>query len=614
MTNPSSNFGTNSNPVNPNPQGNFGYFPPYPYPQNYPSPWPVQQQSSYPQPFYYYQNPNLGAPAQNNFNNTPAPFLYNNQNLAPAQPINYSYNPLPAVQQQEVVQQALAQTALPKSQVQPQYRTTHSGRSKIMSQDQLLESNTPKPIHKQIPVNTGSARNFLGAFKSKVTGSNFEPNAPTSGIIPVRIFSKKSAAPAPEFREKKLPPSIPGPKNEEQQIKQKLVAKVSPAKQILANSNIYTKDFTDNISKNITNKEKSKLPLKQQLKKPKKRNRLGRFVAATAILFTLVGSIGAYALNKNLIPSGLPGLGAIKSAVAGEVSYEGSDVENFEEYKKWILSENNSQYLPPNGDLDNDELTNYEEFILQTNPKSANSCSQDATDIENLLKLVDPLTCKPIDLTNSELATKYSQVINLPNIQEQMVKSLAKDESKPSTPENLLQLFGVDDYSKIYRLTEDQVSMEIMQKNTKIEYLRTIKKIDSYIEKYRSYKTGDRDYPTPVGGAVYLDVSLRYNTPLKYSLAIARLESRFGTDRFLTSGELTRPAQYKNIYSMGLTDSSSSGFDTWEAGVESFGKWYRRFEDRKVSDCAKWKIYNPNGDYCSKVETLAAEIDAYLKS
>jgi hypothetical protein len=615
MTNPNPNFGTNSNPVNPGSQGPFGYFPPYPYPQNSPAPWPVQQQASYPQPFYYYQNQSFVAPAQNSFSNGQALFLYN-QNQAPTQPVNFSYNPVPAVQQHSnVVQQTSAPVQTqPKSQAQPQYRTTHSGRSKIMSQDQLLENNTPKTVHKQIPVNTGSARNFLGAFKSKITGSNFEPNAPTSGIIPVRIFSKKSATPAPEFREKKLPAPASAPSQEPQQIKQNLTAKASPAKQILANSNIYTKDFTDNLSKNITGKEKSKLPLKQTLKKPRKRNKLGRFVAATAILLTLVGGVGAYALNKNLVPAGFPGIGIMKSAVAGEVSYKGSDVENFEEYKKWILSQNSSQYSAPTDDLDNDQLTNYEEFILQTNPKTANTCDKESTDIENLLKLVDPVTCKQIDLNNNNLVAKYSQVINLPNIQAQLVKSLDSDAQKPATPENLLQLFGVDAYSKIDSLTEDQVSKEIMQKNTKIEYLRTIKKIDSYIEKYRSYKTGDRDYPTPVRGAVYLDVSLRYNTPLKYSLAIARLESRFGTDRFTPSGELTRPAQYQNIYSMGLTDSSSSGFNTWEAGVESFGKWYKRFEDRKVSDCAKWKIYNPNGDYCSKVEALATEIDSYLKS
>jgi hypothetical protein len=65
---------------------------------------------------------------------------------------------------------------------------------------------------------------------------------------------------------------------------------------------------------------------------------------------------------------------------------------------------------------------------------------------------------------------------------------------------------------------------------------------------------------------------------------------------------------------MGLTETSSSGFNTWEEGVESFGKWYKRFQDRKVPDCSKWRIYNPNGDYCTKVETLADEIEAYLKS
>jgi hypothetical protein len=615
MSYSNSNFGTNSNPANPNNQGSFGYTPPYQFGQPYPAPWPVPQQINYPQPFYYYQDPRFTAQQTNSFANSPAPYPYNqNQNVA--QPQNFAYNPQPAVQfESNTVQQTTTtvEQAGPKTQDQQQYRTTHSGRSKIMSQDQLLEINTPKPVHRQIHVNTGQARNTLGAFKSKVTGSSFEPNAPTSGIIPVRIFSKKEARPAPEFREKKLPPQTTQP---QQQVQKPSIAhdsKSSPVKKLLANSNIYTKDYTGNLSKNTTPKEKSKLPLQKTIHKTKKKNRVTRFVVAATILFTLLGSVGAYALNTNLVPANLA-LGIMQSAVAGEVSYEGSDVENFEEYKNWILKENGSKYSAPIADLDSDQLTNYEEFILQTNPNSANTCSEDSTDIENLLKLVDPASCQSIDLSNADIAQKYSQVINLPNIQEQLLKSLSNDDTEPVTSENLLQLFGVDSYSKIEGLSEQQVSQEIMQKNTKIEHLRTIKKIDTYIEKYRSYKTGDRDYPTPVGGAVYLDVSLRYNTPLKYSLAIARLESRFGTDRFLASGELTRPAKYLNIYSMGLTETSSSGFNTWEEGVESFGKWYKRFQDRKVPDCSKWRIYNPNGDYCTKVETLADEIEAYLKS
>ncbi|NJK70793.1 MAG: hypothetical protein HC932_00775 [Thermales bacterium] len=66
---------------------------------------------------------------------------------------------------------------------------------------------------------------------------------------------------------------------------------------------------------------------------------------------------------------------------------------------------------------------------------------------------------------------------------------------------------------------------------------------------------------------------------------------------------------------MGLDDSGNNiGFETWEKGVESFGRWYRRFDDAGVLDCNKWRIYNPNGDYCAHVEETANGIDYFLGS
>jgi hypothetical protein len=114
-----------------------------------------------------------------------------------------------------------------------------------------------------------------------------------------------------------------------------------------------------------------------------------------------------------------------------------------------------------------------------------------------------------------------------------------------------------------------------------------------------------------------LEISEQSKVPLKYFLAIAKLESRFGTDKFDSNGNQTRPFRFKNIFSMGLDDSGGNiSFANWTDGVKSFGKWYNRLI--KVSDCAKWKIYNPNIDasgqnYCQKVEKTASEIQAYLE-
>ena len=143
--------------------------------------------------------------------------------------------------------------------------------------------------------------------------------------------------------------------------------------------------------------------------------------------------------------------------------------------------------------------------------------------------------------------------------------------------------------------------------------LQQAQRIDSYIENNRSLEPYDREYPVPVSGTVYLYVAQEYDVPLKYVMAIAQRESRFGTDRFTKTGNLTRPGQYENIVSMGLDDEGNNmSFGGWEESLVSFGKWYRRFDDAGVSDCQKWRIYNPNGDYCQRVEETASIIASYI--
>ena len=178
---------------------------------------------------------------------------------------------------------------------------------------------------------------------------------------------------------------------------------------------------------------------------------------------------------------------------------------------------------------------------------------------------------------------------------------------------SVLQVFEVATFTDLDKLNPENIKQTSKLTETKLTYLEMVTKIQKYIQIYRSQDAIDRNYAAPVHPAVYLDVALKYDVPLKYMLALARNESRFGTDRFDSEGNLTRPGEFKNIYSIGLDDSGNNkGFATWEDGVEGFGKWYQKFHKRGVSDCSKWRIYNPNGDYCAKVEALSNEIQIFL--
>ena len=285
-----------------------------------------------------------------------------------------------------------------------------------------------------------------------------------------------------------------------------------------------------------------------------------------------------------------------------------------EAYNLWITSKV-GLLVPVEIDLDNDGLTNLEEFWLNTDPTQKSSCNSN-TDLDNLLQLIHPATCQPLDLQNSDSDSNLIQIFHFPTLAQKLFLTQTEDdlESK-SGKESLYDIFQVQDLSQINLGNRTALEKEINLNNKKNEYLFILQKINDYITKHRSYEEYDRNYPVPASPAVFLETSLKYRVPLKYVLAIARLESRFGTDRYTRTGQLTRPGAHKNIFSIGLDDSGNNlTFNSWEDGVYAFGRWYRYFDDKGISDCQKWRIYNPNGDYCAKVEKLAAEIEQFIFS
>jgi len=142
--------------------------------------------------------------------------------------------------------------------------------------------------------------------------------------------------------------------------------------------------------------------------------------------------------------------------------------------------------------------------------------------------------------------------------------------------------------------------------------LKMVERVDQYIERNRSRDLYDTGVSSPVAAAFYYETAIKYNVPVDQMLAVARSESRFGTDCYSGSGNPTRICLYKNIFSIGLTQTSSLGFETWEKGVESFGRLYQSRKNRGFDDCQIWRIYNPNGDYCGKILTLASTINDYI--
>jgi hypothetical protein len=352
--------------------------------------------------------------------------------------------------------------------------------------------------------------------------------------------------------------------------------------------------------------------------KPKSPTKIKRSLRKKLTIMSMVVSMGILLGIAGLIFKNYYNPLNANQADAAVLGVQDNTQNDDSAYASWIESKNNSIFSPKDADLDNDGLTNYEEFILDTNPLSPNTCNPDKTDSQNLINLIDPKTCKPINTDDDTEFKKFNQVINVDKLKQQLDASIqtVSQSSAPAVDQSSLQsVFGVQNLSDIDNISVAAVQQENQNTDLKVKYLNLINKIDLYISKYRSYDTNDRDYATPVSGAEYLSVSLKYNIPLKYLLAIARAESRFGTDRFTQDGNPTRPGAHQNIFSLGLTDSGSNiTFPTWYDGVVAMGKWWQNFDQKGVSIDRRLKIFNPNGDYPGKIDGLASQIDTFLNS
>jgi hypothetical protein len=345
--------------------------------------------------------------------------------------------------------------------------------------------------------------------------------------------------------------------------------------------------------------------------KTNKKWRLYPIIALFAILSVLLVT----SLSSNKISN------SAQAKVAGVVEKAKAKTgkkETTEAYKSWI-SDKLGAYHEPDEDFDGDQLTNDEEFIIGSEPNNPNSCDPKKTDSENLVEFINPVTCKAIDVSDNAAMEKFKKVVDFNSVRSKVIQSEVKntkDEAAQASPTgSVMSLFGVSSLENLNKqeFNSSKFKSELDLIKTKQESIDKINKINKYMKESRSLEPYDRNYPIPVNGAVYMEVSLKYNVPLKYTLAVAQRESRFGTDAYDKDGNLTRPGKYKNIFSMGLDDEGNNvGFETWEKGVESFGRWYKRFNDRGFSDCSKWRIYNPNGDYCKAIEETASQIESYL--
>ncbi len=124
----------------------------------------------------------------------------------------------------------------------------------------------------------------------------------------------------------------------------------------------------------------------------------------------------------------------------GEKNAQADKIKNeiTKKYNEWIVTNNAGKYSPPSNDLDSDGINNYKEFQIGTNPNSKNSCNPSITDSQNLLNLINPATCQPIDFNISDQVTKFKDILNLAS--EFVQKSLDKSYSNSNFSSSSIQI------------------------------------------------------------------------------------------------------------------------------------------------------------------------------
>lgn len=275
-------------------------------------------------------------------------------------------------------------------------------------------------------------------------------------------------------------------------------------------------------------------------------------------------------------------------------------------FANWINIHFN-KLVDKTGDEDQDGLTNYEEFMLGSDPAKYSTCGNNQSDAQNLVNLFDFGTCKPIDINDPIQVAKISTVFKIQQSRLVLENFSSSSQSLTSTQNNnLLSVFGVDSLDKI------NISSSVSDK--KEEYSVTIAKINNYIAVHRSLETKDRELLPPLSGAYYLDISLRYNIPIKYIVSVAENSSKFGTDQYDQNGAPNAILQSKNLIAMKDGAGNLIKYNSWQESLEALGKWYQKISSTGAKDCDLWQAYDSASNYCQTIKTLAENFDANTSS
>lgn len=164
-----------------------------------------------------------------------------------------------------------------------------------------------------------------------------------------------------------------------------------------------------------------------------------------------------------------------RSARADQLEFQEDINLELTQYKSWLYNYNSG--LDPgdaandySADIDLDGLSNYEEFLIGSNPTTAYSCNPKITDAQNLVNLINPVNCKAINLENPLVANVFYKLIptlnpqiNFGSASTQVLMSSLSSISADSNSNSKVEIVPQEPVSSISSLSPPDTPTEQLQ-------------------------------------------------------------------------------------------------------------------------------------------------------
>jgi hypothetical protein len=253
-------------------------------------------------------------------------------------------------------------------------------------------------------------------------------------------------------------------------------------------------------------------------------------------------------------------------------------------YQNWA---NSSIASLKNGsdDPDKDGLTNYQEYLLGSNPFNKYSCSNQS-DLELVIDLRNPNGCKEIDFEDSKEINKFFEVFKSSNVINEQIKNFDPSINDDIPTGNIEPI-------------KSQIDASVIEK-----YM-----LDSFSQK-RNISSDN----LPISAQDFIEISEKYSINISILLANSA-PTEYGlrdvTSKINSEGNIEKT---NNVTRLGSLNSPAYRFGNKKNSLITFALWYQYMKARSVPECKIVEILSNDIDECKNIQKHQEYIEKLLSN